>query len=50
MADNISNKHIIIFGSSRSHGNTRKVIDEIIGGHLLPLIDLNDFEITPFDC
>ncbi|HJK86181.1 MAG TPA: NAD(P)H-dependent oxidoreductase [Candidatus Megaira endosymbiont of Nemacystus decipiens] len=49
MKDNISNKHIIIFGSSRSHGNTRKIIDEITRDHSLPFIDLNDFEITPFD-
>jgi multimeric flavodoxin WrbA len=50
MADNISTKnHVIIFGSSRSHGNTKKAIDEIIGSSSLPLIDLNDFDITPFD-
>jgi hypothetical protein len=49
MKDNISNKHIIIFGSSRSDGNTRKIIDEIIRDHSLTFIDLNDFEITPFD-
>ena len=40
---------IIIFGSSRDHGNTRKVIDEIIGDLSLPLINLNDFKISPFD-
>lgn len=50
MTDNISTKkYVIIFGSSRSHGNTRKVIDEIIEDHFFPLIDLNDFEISPFD-
>ena len=50
MVNNISTKnHIIIFGSSRSHGNTRKVMDEIIGSNSLPLVDLNDFDITPFD-
>ena len=49
MKDNIPHKKIIIFGSSRSHGNTRKIIDEIIRDNCLPFIDLNDFKITPFD-
>ncbi|GAB4223273.1 MAG: hypothetical protein Tsb005_17790 [Gammaproteobacteria bacterium] len=40
---------IIILGSSRSHGNTRKVIDEITGDHSFSVIDLNGFEIIPFD-
>jgi len=39
----------IIFGSSRSFGNTRKVIDEILGHSDIELFDLNKFEISPFD-
>lgn len=40
---------VIIFGSSRSFGNTRKVVDEILGHSGLELIDLNNFNISPFD-
>lgn len=42
----MSNK-IVIFGSSRSHGNTRKVLNDIIGNELV--IDLNTLNISPFD-
>lgn len=40
---------VIIFGSSRSFGNTRKVIDDILGFSGAPLFDLNNFDISPFD-
>lgn len=40
---------VIIFGSSRSFGNTRKVIDAILGSSGTPLLDLNNFDISPFD-
>lgn len=40
---------IIIFGSSRSFGNTRKVVDEILGCSGIELFDLNQFNISPFD-
>ena len=40
---------VIIFGSSRSHGNTRKIVDDITEGYSLPFIDLSDFDISPFD-
>ena len=40
---------VIIFGSSRSFGNTRKVIDDILGFSGTPLFDLNNFDISPFD-
>lgn len=40
---------IVIFGSSRSHGNTRKALDDILGTHPVSLVDLNDFNISPFD-
>jgi hypothetical protein len=39
----------IIFGSSRSFGNTRTVIDGILGFSGIELFDLNNFEISPFD-
>ena len=40
---------IIILGSSRSHGNTRKVIDQIISKKDVPLVDLNTLNIQPYD-
>ncbi|WP_115332981.1 flavodoxin family protein [Legionella busanensis] len=40
---------VIIFGSSRSFGNTRKVVDEILGHSGIELIDLNEFNIGLFD-
>ncbi len=40
---------VIIFGSSRSFGNTRKVIDEILGHSSIQLFDLNNFDISLFD-
>ena len=49
MQDNTANEPIIIFGSSRSHGNTRKIIEEITRGGFFPFIDLSDFVIKPFD-
>lgn len=39
----------IIFGSSRSFGNTRRIIDDILGSYDIPLFDLNNFDISPFD-
>jgi len=39
----------IIFGSSRSFGNTRTVIDDILGPSGIQLFDLNNFDISPFD-
>ena len=43
------NKAIIILGSSRSYGNTRKVVDQIIGKCDIPLVDLNTLNIKPYD-
>jgi multimeric flavodoxin WrbA len=40
---------VIVFGSSRSFGNTRKVIDDILGFSGIQLFDLNNFDISPFD-
>lgn len=39
---------VIIFGSYRSFGNTRKIVDEIFG-QTYQLIDLNAFTINSFD-
>lgn len=40
---------IIVFGSSRSFGNTKHAIDEIVGQAAIKLIDLNALKISPFD-
>lgn len=40
---------VIIFGSSRSFGNTRKVVDDILDSAGIELCDLNNFNISPFD-
>lgn len=40
---------VVIFGSARSFGNTRKVVDEVLKGSDTQLFDLNNFDITPFD-
>ena len=41
--------HIIIFGSSRSYGNTRRAVLEILGDKDIPLVDLKMLDITPYD-
>ncbi len=43
------NKKVIILGSARSDGNTRKVVDFISENFGFDLIDLNDFHINYFD-
>lgn len=40
---------IIILGSSRSNGNTRKAVNTIVGGRDVPLVDLNTLDIKPYD-
>ncbi len=42
-------KRLIIFGSSRSHGDTRKVADAFAKLTGADLIDLNDYNISYFD-
>jgi multimeric flavodoxin WrbA len=44
-----SKNHVMIFGSSRSHGNTRKAVDAILSGAPCPFFDLSKFKISPFD-
>lgn len=39
-------KTIIIFGSARSDGNTRKVVQEVINGHEVEMIDLNTMNVA----
>lgn len=41
--------HITILGSSRSYGNTRKAVVEIFGDNVSPIVDLNTFNINPYD-
>ncbi|NRA74056.1 MAG: flavodoxin family protein [Rickettsiales bacterium] len=43
------NKVIIIFGSARSEGNTKKAIDELNINKEIDLIDLNKLQISPYD-
>jgi len=42
-------RQIIIFGSSRSFGNTRRVVNDIIAQSNIELVDLNTLDITPYD-
>jgi len=43
------NKTIVILGSSRSFGNTKKAVIQILGDEIVPIIDLNSLEIKPYD-
>jgi len=45
----MSSKILIIMGSARSDGNTRKIGDAIIGKTNADFIDLNAFKISYFD-
>ncbi|MEM1124588.1 MAG: NAD(P)H-dependent oxidoreductase [Bacteroidota bacterium] len=45
----MTSKILIIMGSSRSDGNTRKIVDAIIKKTGADLINLNDYEISYFD-
>jgi multimeric flavodoxin WrbA len=45
----MSNKKVIILGSSSSNGNTRKVVDYISANGEWDVIDLNDFRFGYFD-
>jgi multimeric flavodoxin WrbA len=40
---------IIILGSSRSNGNTRKAIDTVIGNAAIPVVDLLPLNINGYD-
>ena len=42
-------RKIIIFGSSRSDGETRKIVNELIKISGSDLIDLNDYKISYYD-
>lgn len=42
-------KPLIILGSSRSHGHTRKVLDRLMELHSCDLIDLNDWQFSYYD-
>jgi len=40
---------VIIFGSARFDGNTKKAVDSIVNGADIPLIDLNKLNIKSYD-
>lgn len=42
-------KPLIILGSARSKGNTRKVVDRLMDIHDCDLIDLNDWQFSYYD-
>ncbi|MEK7724334.1 MAG: NAD(P)H-dependent oxidoreductase [Acidobacteriota bacterium] len=42
-------RKLIIFGSSRSNGETRKIVDELIKISSWDVIDLNDYKIGYYD-
>jgi len=46
----MKNKTVVIFGSSRSNGNTRKILDELLSIKKdIDIIDLNDYRVGYFD-
>jgi multimeric flavodoxin WrbA len=45
----MSNRKVIIVGSSRTNGNTTKVIRHIADYHGIDVIDLNDYAISYYD-
>ena len=46
----MENKTVVIFGSSRSNGNTRKILDELLSIKKdIDIIDLNDYKVGYFD-
>lgn len=47
-SENNSKKSIVIFGSARNNGETKKAVDLIIRKDI-PLVNLNHLNITPFD-
>ena len=42
-------KTVLILGSSRSHGNTKKIVDYIGKTYNIDVIDLNEYSIGYFD-
>jgi len=44
-----SSKSIVVLGSSRSNGNTRKALDTIVDTTNIKIVDLNTLTIKPFD-
>ncbi|MEJ2112587.1 MAG: hypothetical protein P8X62_02390 [Flavobacteriaceae bacterium] len=46
----MKNKTVIILGSSRSNGNTKKIVDELILlSPEIDIVDLNDYNIGYYD-
>lgn len=42
-------KPLVIFGSSRSDGHTRKAVDLVLDGRKTDVVDLLDLTISPYD-
>ena len=40
---------IIVFGSSRRHGYTGQLVDEVAQRHQLRVVDVGDYQMTPYD-
>ncbi len=45
----MNNKSIIVFGSSRRHGFTGQLVDEVARQNQLRVIDVGDYNIAPYD-
>ncbi len=40
---------VVILGSSRSDGNTRRSVDAVLGARTMPIVDLSRLRISPYD-
>lgn len=40
---------LAILGSSRGDGNTRRVLDAVLGGRAVEIVDLGEHPVTPYD-
>jgi multimeric flavodoxin WrbA len=45
----MENRKVIIVGSSRSNGNTTKIVDEIATQYNIDVINLNDYKFSYYD-
>ncbi|MCB8959708.1 MAG: NAD(P)H-dependent oxidoreductase [Ardenticatenales bacterium] len=45
----MNNNAIIVFGSSRRHGYTGQLVDEVARRHQLRIVDVSDYQMTPYD-
>ena len=40
---------LAVLGSSRGDGNTRRVLDAVLGGRTVAILDLHEHPVTPYD-